>query len=288
MIFIGVITAGGFAAFLRARPKWLTRKGRPQLVSPPLMLVILAWHLLVTPALARLALWLAAAPTAGGTLTLRDRALQMTAIQGAAALVIALWYWLRSMPAEKEWIAQAQRRPEAVGASSAAARPVRWWWAVVAAVLGLLLCWPVMQLAAEVSAAVQEYFTTQAPPTIAHRTLREIAAEPTFDAWMLLLIVVLTVLVPWLEETVFRGAIQGCLRGLTTSPWPAIVVTALAFGLMHLNIASLAAVPGLVVFGIALGVVYERTGTLLAPVLMHGLFNMVNIALILLTAIARG
>ncbi len=249
------------------------------------MFVLLCWHLLVTPALARLALWLIAAAPPGESLTMRQRALQMIAIQAAAAIVVVLWWGLRRLPGEREWSDQATRRlDERRGSDAGPRRSLRWWWAVGAAILGLLLAWPIVRLTAEIAASIQAWFTTQAPAPLAHRTLRELAAEPEIGVWMLALIAVVVLLVPLLEEVVFRGAIQGCLRSLTTSPWPGILLTSLLFGVMHLNVVEPAAVPGLIVFGVALGVVYERTGTLLAPVLMHALFNLGNIVLMLLSA----
>ncbi len=249
------------------------------------MFVLLGWHLLVTPALARLGIWLLAAAPPGETLSIRQRALQMTAVQSAAAVVILLWWGLRRLPGEREWTEQAARRLDEVrGRPDGGRRCVRWWWAAGAAVLGLLIAWPIVQFTAEIAASIQAWLTTQAPAPLAHRTLRELAAEPEISGWMLLLIAVVVVLVPLLEEVVFRGAIQGCLRSLTASPWPGILLTSILFGVMHLNVAEPAAVPGLVVFGTALGVVYERTGTLLAPVLMHALFNLGNIVLMLWSA----
>ncbi len=74
---------------------------------------------------------------------------------------------------------------------------------------------------------------------------------------------------PLFEETLFRGFL---LPSLTRhlSPWGAVIVSALIFAIAHL---SLSEVLPLTVLGIVLGGVYLRTRNLLAPILLHGLWN---------------
>lgn len=276
------MTAAAFAAYLAVRRGWLGRTGRPQPVSPALAMVVLAWHLLVTPSLIRLALWAAGFTPGASNLRLRERALELLVAYGAAAPVVALWVWLRRRPSERRWAEQARDRVEAAHPARRRVAPTRLARATLIALAGLLIAWPIVMLTAEVTGLIYEYFTGAPRPTIAHRTLGELAAAPTGDPWLLAAAGVLVILVPVLEEVVYRGAIQGVLRDFTISPWPAILLTALLFGVMHIGPADGVAVPGLIVFGIALGIVYERSGTLLAPIMMHGLFNLGNIALMLL------
>lgn len=74
---------------------------------------------------------------------------------------------------------------------------------------------------------------------------------------------------PLFEETLFRGFL---LPSLTRhlSPWGAVVVSGFIFAIAHL---SLSEVLPLTVLGIVLGGVYLRTRNLLAPILVHGLWN---------------
>jgi len=148
-------------------------------------------------------------------------------------------------------------------------------------VAGLAICWPVVLLTSEVSGLVHQYVTGSPTPLLAHSTLKDLAAADPSDPWLWGMVAALVVLVPLVEEVIFRGAIQGCLRGMTRSPWVSIVLAAVVFGTMHLGTAAGVAIPGLIIFGIGLGIVYERTGSLLAPMVMHGLFNAGNVALLL-------
>lgn len=90
-------------------------------------------------------------------------------------------------------------------------------------------------------------------------------------AWLdgLLTFAALAVLVPVGEEIVFRGIVQqACRVGL--GAMPAVVLSGALFGLLHLQ--PWYSLP-LVATGIVLALVYEITGTLWAPVLLHVLYN---------------
>lgn len=87
------------------------------------------------------------------------------------------------------------------------------------------------------------------------------------------------VLAPLAEETLFRGILQTGVASLIGWGKPssrarcgAIVVTAALFGMMHSGTPHF--VPALVLLGVLLGYVYERTGSLWAPIGLHMLFNM--------------
>ncbi len=80
------------------------------------------------------------------------------------------------------------------------------------------------------------------------------------------------VIAPVAEELFFRGLLQSCLLNLSRNRWVAIVGTSIAFGVVHYSqpyaLAALAAL------GVILGAAYERTGSLLPPVLIHMAFNL--------------
>jgi membrane protease YdiL (CAAX protease family) len=90
------------------------------------------------------------------------------------------------------------------------------------------------------------------------------------DPWVVGLMAVAAVVVaPVCEEIVFRGYCHGVLKrccGL----WPAALVSSLVFGCVHGHLA--AALP-LACFGVVLVLLYEKTGSLWAPVSAHFLFN---------------
>jgi hypothetical protein len=71
------------------------------------------------------------------------------------------------------------------------------------------------------------------------------------------------------EEALFRGWLLGTLRR-KLAPVPAILVQAVLFALFHMSPLSIVA---LAFVGIYLGWLFERTGTLYAPMAAHCLYN---------------
>ncbi len=70
------------------------------------------------------------------------------------------------------------------------------------------------------------------------------------------------------EEFIFRGLLYREYRRRST--WAAILLSALLFGLMHMNLNQFCYA---FVIGILFCLVYEATGSLLAPMLMHMVYN---------------
>ena len=66
-----------------------------------------------------------------------------------------------------------------------------------------------------------------------------------------------------------------------THPRLALVLSSILFGLIHVNLMTF--VP-LTLFAVVLALLYERTGTLLAPMAAHAFFNAINFYLFILTA----
>ena len=82
----------------------------------------------------------------------------------------------------------------------------------------------------------------------------------------------LAILVPIAEEIVFRGAILRVLLSITGKRfhWVAIVISALIFGAMHGNLAQFV---NAALFGLLLGWLYYRTGSIVPTILMHWVNN---------------
>lgn len=74
---------------------------------------------------------------------------------------------------------------------------------------------------------------------------------------------------PVCEEIVFRGYFYPVLKRFSGA-WPAAVCSALVFSAAH---GSLAALLPLFVFGLLVVLIYEKTGSLWAPVSVHFCFN---------------
>ncbi len=83
---------------------------------------------------------------------------------------------------------------------------------------------------------------------------------------------------PLLEEPLFRGIIFGGLSK-KMPVWLAMALSGFLFALVHVNAATL--IP-LWFLGVAFAWLYVRTGTLLAPMAVHFIFNAVNLTLCLL------
>jgi uncharacterized protein len=95
--------------------------------------------------------------------------------------------------------------------------------------------------------------------------------EPTgATMWMMVATLGLTaVVVPVIEEILFRGVLYRWLRGFVTvglAVFISSVLFAMAHGIPHL-------IPALAVLGAFLAWSFERTGSLWVPIIIHGVFN---------------
>ncbi len=89
--------------------------------------------------------------------------------------------------------------------------------------------------------------------------------------------VLAVIVAPVVEEVLFRGCVYPALRAI--HGWrPALLVSAVLFGLVH---AVPAVILPMVLFGLALGWLAERTGSLLAPIVAHAAFNGLTVATLL-------
>lgn len=84
------------------------------------------------------------------------------------------------------------------------------------------------------------------------------------------------IIAPIFEEIFFRGAIEGYLLRKWENPRWAILVSALIFGLIHMNPAQILFA---FLFGIILGELYYRTGSLLPSIILHFINNTLSLIL---------
>ena len=133
----------------------------------------------------------------------------------------------------------------------------------------------------------------QPAPQIGHDLLKTMMASDSVLATMLLLGSAV-IAAPFLEEAIFRGLLQSVLVEVLGPGrrWQAVFLAALAFGMIHVGSATFdpgqeggvpwQAVPALCTLGLILGWLYEHTGSLWPPVIVHGGFNAFNAGFALL------
>lgn len=91
-------------------------------------------------------------------------------------------------------------------------------------------------------------------------------------------VVSIALVAPVVEEMLFRGAIEGHLLRRWGNPKRAIGISALIFGLIHLNPAQ---IPYAFVLGLLLGWLYYRTGSIVPGIVLHLVNNGISVALML-------
>jgi membrane protease YdiL (CAAX protease family) len=106
-----------------------------------------------------------------------------------------------------------------------------------------------------------------------HVVLENINVFP--PAWKALAVLSVVGVGPLAEEVFFRGLVQSMVRRYTARPWPAILIGSTFFAVVHFNQPQ--AIPSLFALAVALGYNYERTGRLFSPILIHAIFNAVNL-----------
>ncbi len=87
-------------------------------------------------------------------------------------------------------------------------------------------------------------------------------------------IIAITIGAPLVEELLFRGAVMNHLRKIGHSPCFIIVVSAVLFGLVHINPAQ---IPFAFALGLLLAWLYYRTGSLVPGILCHFINNGIGV-----------
>lgn len=93
------------------------------------------------------------------------------------------------------------------------------------------------------------------------------------------------VLAPIAEELLFRGLLHRGLRRRLRAV-PATALSSVLFAVVHVDVAfsQPLALVGLTLVGVILAIAYERTGSLLVPVVIHAVHNAVTIAAVVITS----
>ena len=86
---------------------------------------------------------------------------------------------------------------------------------------------------------------------------------------LLVLVTAYSVFAPLFEEILFRGFLYRNMRD-RVGPMVALIGSSLLFAVAHLDAQNMIPLFGI---GLSLGILYEKTGSLLVPICVHGLWN---------------
>ena len=138
-----------------------------------------------------------------------------------------------------------------------------------------LVILPVMRKLGDLSA---QFMTLLRLEPVAQQTVTTL--QQTTDVGPQIFLAIMAVgAAPVAEEILFRGILYPFMKRRTNA-WRACLVVSLLFGAVHFTL--MAFIP-LTFLAIALTWLYERTNNLLAPILVHSLFNLANFFWLVLT-----
>ena len=106
-------------------------------------------------------------------------------------------------------------------------------------------------------------------PELLPQPFEDVLHDVSTHQELLLMLLVGSVLAPLVEEMYFRGMVYPVLRKYIGVTW-AIVISGVFFGMLHWDLWR--AVP-LALGGMALAYIYERSGSIYASWLAHGVWN---------------
>ena len=153
---------------------------------------------------------------------------------------------------------------------------------IPAAFVNLLTVWPLFMVLIVVTVYVSRLFWQeyQMQP---HEQLQLVSAHPQL-LLQISVVAVAVVMAPLVEEVLFRGMFQTAMRvflgaywvaeksGSNRSlvAWTAIGVTSVLFAVVHADAGHW---PVLFVLSLCLGYAYEKSGSLVRPIVIHAIFN---------------
>lgn len=203
-----------------------------------------------------------------------------------------LFYRLTHQPGEVEGLTEVA---ETVAADADAPRS-RPRWAIGAFGLGAvhgshlktaafatLLALPVV-FAANTLMSLFTHLLGGEPPTSGHELLTWFQDTDHKAVLLVLLAISVVVIAPIMEEIIYRGVVQTWLFRLLgkETRWLVLVIASAMFASVHLASVPLEVLPALFLLGVILGWVYETTRSLWPGIMIHALFNAINLTLALL------
>ena len=147
---------------------------------------------------------------------------------------------------------------------------------IPAAFANLLAVCPLMYAVIRLTMFVGEFFEKGEYQMPRHEELQLVAARPELPL-RIVIFVATAVLVPVIEELMFRGFLQTTIRSFfktSNAPWLAIAITSGLFAMLHADASHW---PALFVLGACMGYSYEKSGSLFRPIFIHAIFNATSI-----------
>jgi membrane protease YdiL (CAAX protease family) len=115
------------------------------------------------------------------------------------------------------------------------------------------------------------------PDQLAVQFLKSTFANPLY---FILAVFAIILFAPLIEETLFRGFLQSFIRQHLGSK-QAIFITSACFSLFHYasgqGLGNISIIFSLFILSLFLGFLYEKRGSLLAPVTLHASFNAISV-----------
>lgn len=153
--------------------------------------------------------------------------------------------------------------------------------AALAGAGALLLFWPVLAVLGWAASILVLLVRGESPAPVAHETLAMFLKSPR-DGWFVLVAGLVIIVAPIIEEVIYRGLLQDALARIGLGRWGAIGLVSIVFALMHVGNTETHALLVLFVLSLGFGWMYEKTGRLTAPIVMHMAFNAGNLAVAML------
>ncbi len=157
--------------------------------------------------------------------------------------------------------------------------PRRAWREAAGGVVGLGVALPMALGLSVVVTHFGQVVLRSPAPEIGHDLL-EILFQPA-ELWVRIgLLASAVVVAPVLEELIFRGLVQTALGEILgwERRWLVVLIASGVFAAVHIG-QPWQVLPSLFVLAVVMGWLYERSGSLLGPVLIHVGFNAINVAL---------
>ena len=104
------------------------------------------------------------------------------------------------------------------------------------------------------------------------------------ESSLFLIILGPVILIPLIEELLFRGLLHRSLK-LNLSPITASIIAAILFGLAHMEPDT---IPQLIVIGLVLSYVYEKSGSIWVPAALHATNNFITVMILVYFPQASG